>query len=390
MKKQFQIIQKAALGLLCVAVLTTACKKKSTDDPTPVDNNVTLQKQSLSGLNATPAVTTTASGTVESSYDKGSNKLIITINYYNIAPTLALIQTGYNGVGNGKIVDTLNLRATSPIRDTVTLTASEETDLLDGKLYVNLRSAANADGELRAQLITSDFKLFTNVASGGEEVANVTTSSTSTFYGTFNKSTKVMHYAISYTGETPTAAHIHTEFAGKNGDPKFTLTTPAANNTVTGSTTAFTDDQVKDLEAGKMYYNVHTNTNKGGELRAQLNNGSVSIYTNFILNAGNEAGAVISIATGRGFITYNPSNKTINYTIITKDLNSATAAQIEKADGSKLYTLNTPSAGTGDVYTSGVINGVSNDDATSMKNGDLYVNIRTTSYPNGEIRGVIR
>lgn len=390
MKKHFQIIQKATLGLLCVTALATGCKKKS-DDPAPaVENNVTLQKQSLSGANETPAVSTTATGTVESSYDKSTNKLIITVNYYNITPTWAFIQTGYHGTGDGKIIDTLNLKSSSPIRDTVKLTEAEETELLDGKLYVNLRSAANATGELRAQLITSDFELFTNVATAGEEVPNITSTSTSTFYGTFKKSTKVMYYAIPYTGEAPTQAHIHSEFAGRNGNVIFTLNTPATNSTVTGFTEAFSNDQVNDLHAGKLYYNVHTNTNKGGELRAQLNNGSVAIYKNFTLNAGNESGIVISTATGRGFVTYNPANHTINYTVITNGLNNPTGAFIENAAGDKKYTLNTPSSGASDISTSGTITGVTDADAAAISNGELYVNIRTSAYSNGEIRGVIR
>jgi len=31
-----------------------------------------------------------------------------------------------------------------------------------------------------------------------------------------------------------------------------------------------TDAQIKDLEAGKWYANIHTEANKGGEIRGQL------------------------------------------------------------------------------------------------------------------------
>jgi hypothetical protein len=38
----------------------------------------------------------------------------------------------------------------------------------------------------------------------------------------------------------------------------------------TSGTVTLTDDQMKDLEAGKWYANVHTAANKGGEIRGQM------------------------------------------------------------------------------------------------------------------------
>jgi hypothetical protein len=35
-------------------------------------------------------------------------------------------------------------------------------------------------------------------------------------------------------------------------------------------TATLTDAQIKDLEAGKWYVNVHTAANKGGEIRGQV------------------------------------------------------------------------------------------------------------------------
>jgi len=66
-----------------------------------------------------------------------------------------------------------------------------------------------------------------------------------------------------------TMAHIHRGAKGvngpvivpldKNGD---TYTAPAGRK--------LTPDQINDLKAGNLYVNVHTNRNKGGEVRGQL------------------------------------------------------------------------------------------------------------------------
>ncbi len=66
-----------------------------------------------------------------------------------------------------------------------------------------------------------------------------------------------------------TAAHFHgPAAAGANAG----VVVPIGNNPpspTTGSAT-LTDDQIKDLEAGKWYANVHTEANKGGEIRGQM------------------------------------------------------------------------------------------------------------------------
>jgi len=66
-----------------------------------------------------------------------------------------------------------------------------------------------------------------------------------------------------------TMAHIHRGAKGANGpvivplDKKdHTYTVPAGRK--------LTPEQLNDLKAGNLYVNVHTNRNKGGEVRGQL------------------------------------------------------------------------------------------------------------------------
>ena len=77
----------------------------------------------------------------------------------------------------------------------------------------------------------------------------------------------------SYSGLTgpATAAHFHGPAEpGKNAGvvvPVFQG--PTAKSPFEGST-ALTDAQAADLMAGRWYFNIHTDANKGGEIRGQV------------------------------------------------------------------------------------------------------------------------
>jgi CHRD domain len=92
---------------------------------------------------------------------------------------------------------------------------------------------------------------------------------TGTLTATYDTSSKKLSWKGSYSGLTgpATAAHFHTGEAGKNGG----VAVPIAPNTspFEGSAT-LTDAQATDLMAGKWYVNVHTDANKGGEIRGQV------------------------------------------------------------------------------------------------------------------------
>jgi hypothetical protein len=99
--------------------------------------------------------------------------------------------------------------------------------------------------------------------------------STGTGDGTFtlNPATKDLTWVVTFTGLSgpATAAHIHgPAAAGVNAGVVVPFDPPkAASGEIKGSK-ALTDDQIADLKAGKYYANIHTDANKGGEIRGQL------------------------------------------------------------------------------------------------------------------------
>lgn len=118
-----------------------------------------------------------------------------------------------------------------------------------------------------ASAATESFK---GTLSGGAEVPPVTSKGAGTAAVNLDTATKQITYNVTYTGltEPAAAAHIHCG-AAAGANSGVAVPFPNTASPITGSAT-LTDAQIADLEAGKCYVNIHTATNKGGEIRAQL------------------------------------------------------------------------------------------------------------------------
>jgi hypothetical protein len=106
---------------------------------------------------------------------------------------------------------------------------------------------------------------------GKQEVPPTTSTGSGDVLATLDTATKKLSYTMTYMGLTgpATAAHFHgPAAAGANAGVAVPIGMPPANP-ATGTVT-LTDAQIKDLEAGKWYANVHTAANKGGEIRGQM------------------------------------------------------------------------------------------------------------------------
>ncbi len=95
-----------------------------------------------------------------------------------------------------------------------------------------------------------------------------------TLEASFDTATKTLTYTVSYEGLTgpATMAHFHGAApAGKNAGVMVPVAGALASP-IKGTAT-LTAEQVKALEGGELYFNIHTDANKAGELRGQVEKG---------------------------------------------------------------------------------------------------------------------
>jgi len=96
---------------------------------------------------------------------------------------------------------------------------------------------------------------------------------TGTVTATFDDATKKLSWKGSYSNLSgaATAAHFHGPAEpGKNAGVLIPVFAGAAAKSPFEGEAVLTDAQASDLAAGRLYFNIHTDKNKGGELRGQM------------------------------------------------------------------------------------------------------------------------
>lgn len=116
----------------------------------------------------------------------------------------------------------------------------------------------------------ADMLKFKAMLSGAQEVPPTTSKGMGSIDITYDSATKTLSWTGSYMDLTgpATMAHFHGPAdAGKNAPVEIPL--KAVASPLEGSA-VLTDAQATDLMSGKLYFNIHTEANKGGEVRGQV------------------------------------------------------------------------------------------------------------------------
>ena len=106
---------------------------------------------------------------------------------------------------------------------------------------------------------------------GSAEVPPTTSAGSGTVEATYDTATKTLSYTATYQGLSgpATAAHFHgpadvTQAVGVVLPVSGGFTSPMK------ATATLTDAQAADFQAGKWYFNIHTQQSPGGEIRGQM------------------------------------------------------------------------------------------------------------------------
>jgi len=112
---------------------------------------------------------------------------------------------------------------------------------------------------------------FTADLEAASETPPTTSNGTGQATITYDTVTKRLTWSITYKGLTgkATAAHFHGPAAvGASAPPLIPITGKLASP-IKGHAT-LTADEIKDLEGGMLYFNIHTAKNPNGEIRGQV------------------------------------------------------------------------------------------------------------------------
>jgi hypothetical protein len=111
-------------------------------------------KADLKGANEVPPNASPATGKAEATLNTDTRVLTWTVTYANLTgPAVGAHFHGPSEAGKNAGIALPFKTVQSPIEGTATLTETQAADLLGGKWYANIHTAANPGGELRGQMM---------------------------------------------------------------------------------------------------------------------------------------------------------------------------------------------------------------------------------------------
>ena len=111
-------------------------------------------KVTLDGKSEVPANTSAGTGSADVDYDAATKKLTWKLTYSGLSgPATAAHFHGPAEAGkNAGVAVAIPNATSSPVEGSATLTDAQAADLVAGKYYINIHTAANPGGEIRGQV----------------------------------------------------------------------------------------------------------------------------------------------------------------------------------------------------------------------------------------------
>ncbi len=253
----------------------------------------------INGQQLTPPNFSTAVGNLTGTYDSSTNVLNFVINFNGL--TTAATAANFHGPAPRGVNAPVQIEfagfpavVSGTYSNTYILTDTQEIQLLEGVWYVNICSSSFPNGELRGQLDEGTSPSSIEITLSGNQEAPVPTPSTGignlTF--TYESSSNVLNFFLTYNGLTgiTTGANFHGPAPRGVTAPvqiEFTgfplgITAGAYSNSY-----VLTDTQEMQLLGGLWYVNIHTASFPDGEIRGQLEEGTLPVelssFTAYVL-----------------------------------------------------------------------------------------------------------
>ena len=344
----------------------------------------------LAGTNETPAVNTPAKGVGIFLLNAAKNQLTYRI-------TVAGLSGANNGShfhkasagSNGNVVRDITSSYTGETAvGSWNVTSAEATDLLNGKIYVNVHTSLHAAGEIRGQLdLVPDF---ISTFSGDQEVPPVATPGTGIGFYYLDRTLLALDFFVildSINSEI-TGAHLHKAPRGQNGSIVFDFTNTILFPIGGDVWQNLTQRDVNDLNAGSFYANIHSKDFSSGEIRGQIQ--PIQTYQ-ASLDGAQENPPVTTAGRGTGVFHFDEQIRELSFQIVVSGLSGAiTNAHIHNAplgsNGNVVVDIKPVLVGN---VAYGTWANMPAQMMQELRAGKLYVNFHTAANSGGEIRGQI-
>ena len=148
-RRQATRISLAALTVLA-AVAITGCGMMERK----TDSNMVAMTTQLRAANEVPVNASQGTGSVDAVFNKETSQLRWKANFTGLSGTATAAHFhGPAAAGaNAGVALPWTGPITSPMEGSATLTAAQAADLMAGRWYANIHTAANAGGEIRGQM----------------------------------------------------------------------------------------------------------------------------------------------------------------------------------------------------------------------------------------------
>jgi hypothetical protein len=349
----------------------------------------------LEGRQEVPPPATAAGGTFAVTVDPDALALVAHANTTGADDAIAAhLHDGYAGT-NGLIAigltqDPLNVAHWSAVGQAID--ANQLAAIRAGRYYVNVHTPANPGGEIRGQLAPPPIEVLFTTLRGDEENPAVASAAGGLAASTVDRETGTVTLHLNATGaDDATASHIHTGYAGQNGPVFIGLAQDLLDPghwSVTGAQLG--DIGLADYLAGRLYVNLHTPANPGGEIRGQIAPRDIQVVFS-PMDGDQVVPPVATAAGGRAATTADLAAHRLVAFLNATGVDDAISAGIHLGgmgeNGAEVLALvQTPTL---PGQWSGIRERLDADAFAAYRAGRLYAQVATPAQPDGEIRGQI-
>ncbi len=272
--------------------------------------------------------------------------------------------------------------------------------------YVNIHTSRAPGGEIRAQLLGEATAYFHSILSGEGETSPIHTTGRGGIIGELQMNRNVIYSGSFEKLESKWngGSHIHGALPGTNGPVRHNLMVSAASDSLGGiiqpekNTFIYSPAGIDSLRKRTLYANVHTLQSPGGEIRGTLHNMATAVFT-AKLSGLNEVPPLSS--AGNGTIKAELNNTTLtvmgSFSGLTGNVERNILGGTQLLDGANgsdgdiaflLKTnMNADNKSGQFLADSNTFKGVTPDKILLFERGRIFAKIRSTNFPNGEIRG---